>query len=145
VLDGVQRVPALFSHDPADVPAAFVFSQDGKHLAFASAQSNGKGLAVAIDDGLFATDAGSTYDVTFTPDGRHLMWMGGASGNRLRVYVDGEPVAEFDQPAGAQQNAEAWWSMGADGVLTVIASDGGVLKRLRVTPGSSSIDARSRR
>jgi hypothetical protein len=145
VLDGAQRVPALFLHDPADVPAAFVFSQDGKHLAFASAQGNGKGLGVAIDDGLFATDAGSTYDVTFTPDGKHLMWLGGASGNRMRVYVDGEPVVEFDQPAGAQQNAEVWWSMGADGVLTVVASDGGVLKRFRVTPGNSSVDARSRR
>jgi hypothetical protein len=145
VLDGVQRVPALFSHDPADVPAAFIFSQDGKHLAFASAQGNGKGLAVAIDDGLFATDAGSTYDVTFTPDGKHLMWLGGVSGNRMRVYVDGEPVVEFDQPAGPQQNAETWWSMGADGVLTVVAQDGGVLKRFRVTPGSSSIEARSRR
>jgi len=144
VVDGVQRVPALFSHDPADVPAAFVFSQDGKHLAFASAQGAGKGLAVAIDDGLFASGAGSTYDITFTPDAKHLMWLGGVSGNRMRVYVDGEPVVEFDQPAGAQQNAEAWWSMGADGVLTVIALDGGVLKRFRVTPGSSSVDARSR-
>jgi hypothetical protein len=145
VLDGVQRVPSFFSHDPADVPAAFVFSQDGKHLAFASAQGNGKGLAVAIDDGLFATDAGSTYDVTFTPDGKHLMWLGGVSGNRMRVYVDGEPVVEFDRPAGEQQNAETWWNMGADGMLTVIAQDRGALKRFRVTPGSSSIDARSRR
>jgi hypothetical protein len=145
VLDGVQRIPALFLHDPADVPAAFVFSQDGKHLAFASALGNGKGLAVAIDDGMFATDAGSTYDITFTPDGKHLMWLGGRAGNRWRVYVDGEPVVESDQPPAAQQSVETWWSMGADGVLTFIAQDGGVLKRFRVSPGNSSVEARSKR
>jgi hypothetical protein len=145
VLDGVQRVSAVFAHDPADVSAAFVFSQDGKHLAFASAQGNGQGLAVAIDDGLFATGAGSTYDITFTPDGNHLMWLGGVRGNRLRVYVDGEPVLESDQPASAQESVETWWNMGADGVLTFVAQDGGVLKRFRVTPGSSSVEARSRR
>ena len=145
VLDGVKRTPAIFSHDPADVPAAFVFSQDGQHLAFASAQGNGKGLAVAIDDGIFASDASSTRNITFTPDGKHLMWLGGRPGNRWGVYVDGQPVLESDQPAGPEESVETWWSMGADGVLTFVAQDGGVLKRFRVTPGNSSIEARARR
>jgi hypothetical protein len=146
VLDGVQRVPAVFAHDFSDPTAPFVFSQDGKHLAFASMPpSGGPGHAVAIDDGLFVTPAISTYDITFTPDGKHLMWLGTHSGNRMRMYVDGEPVLESDQPAGPQQSADAWWRVGPDGVLTFVAQDGGVLKRFRVTPGSSSIEARSRR
>jgi hypothetical protein len=143
VLDGTQRFGVPFAHDNDDVPAAFVFSSDGKHLAFASASPGGR--AVAIDDGMFVTDAVRHSDITFTPDGRHLVWLGTHSGNRRRVYVDGLPVLECDQPAGAQQSAETWWSMGADGVLTLIAQDGGELKRFRVAPGSSSVDARSRR
>jgi len=99
VVDGVQRVPAMFAHQPDDVPAEFVFSQDGKHPAF-------------------APDAMGTYDITFTPDGKHLMWLGGRGENRLRVYVDGEPVPESDQPATSRQSVETWWNMGADGVLT---------------------------
>jgi len=146
VLDGAQRIAAPHLHDTGDVPAPFVFSPDGKHIAFASASQSPPGHAVAVDDGIFPTDAGSHYDITFTPDGRHLVWMGQRNdGPRKRVYVDGEPVLEFDQPASAQQSAEVWWSMGADGVLSVLAQDGGVLKRYRVTPGAGSIDARVRR
>lgn len=147
VVDGTQRFPSPLTHENGDVPAQFVFSQDGKHIAFASAsQSNVQGRAIAIDDGMFVTDAGSHYDITFTPDGRHLVWMGIRNdGPRRRIYVDGEPVVEFDQPAGAQQFAETWWSMGADGVLTFIGQDGGSLKRYRITPGSGSVDARWRR
>jgi len=145
VLDGVQRIAAPHAHDTGDVPAPFMFSQDGKHIAFASASQSPQGRAVAIDDGMFVTDAGSHYDITFTPDGRHLVWLGQRSdGPRKRVYVDGEPVLEFDQTAAAQQSAETWWSMGADGVLTLIAQDGGALKRYRVIPGNGSVDVRSR-
>jgi hypothetical protein len=46
------------------------------------------------------------------------MWLGGRGENRLRVYVDGEPVPESDQPATSRQSVETWWNMGADGVLT---------------------------
>jgi hypothetical protein len=65
-------------------------------------------------------------------------------GPRRRIYVDGQPVLEFDQPPAAQQSVETWWSMGADGVLTFVGQDGAALKRYRITPGSSSIDARSK-
>jgi hypothetical protein len=144
VLDGVQRIPAPFAHETGDVPAPFVFSQDGKHIAFASGTPQGR--ALAIDDGMLVTDAYAHFDITFTPDGRHLVWMGQRSeAPRGRVYVDGEPVVAFDQAAAAQQSAEVWWSMGAGGVLTFLAQDGGALKRYRVTPGNSSVDARSRR
>jgi hypothetical protein len=143
VIDGVRPAPAPVAHETGDVPAQFTFSQDGKHLAFAS--FSGQARAVAVDDGVFATDALASYDVTFTPDGKHLVWLGGRSGNRLRVYVDGEPVLESDQPATSRQSVETWWNMGGDGVLTYLAQDGGVLKRFRVTPGSSSIEARARR
>jgi hypothetical protein len=144
VLDGVQRIPAPFAHETGDVPAPFVFSQDGKHIAFASGTPQGR--ALAIDDGMLVTDAYAHFDITFTPDGRHLVSMGQRSeAPRGRVYVDGEPVVAFDQAAAAQQSAEVWWSMGADGVLTFLAQDGGALKRYRVTPGNSSVDARSRR
>lgn len=146
VLDGVKRYTAPLLHESGDVPAQFVFSGDGKHLAFSSAsQSNVQGRAVAVDDRLFVTDAGSHYDITFTPDGRHLVWMGiRRDGPRRRVYVDGEPVLEFDQPPAAQSVAGTWWTMGSDGVLTFIGQDGGALKRFRVTPGNGSVDARSR-
>ena len=140
VVDGARPVPAPVAHETGDVPAQFVFSQDGKHLAFAS--FSGQARAVAVDDGLFATDALASYDITFTPDGKHLVWLGGRSGNRLRVYVDGEPVLESDQPATSRESVETWWNMGGDGVLTYLAQDGGVLKRFRVTPGSGSIEAR---
>jgi WD40 repeat protein len=145
VLDGTRRIAAPLVFDPNENPKAFVFSQDGKHLAFGSqVQSNAPGRGVAIDDGIFPTDAISTHGITFTPDGRHLLWMGVRSGNRRRIYVDGEPALDIDQPAGPQQSAETWWSMGADGVLTVVAQDGGALKRFRITPGTSSVDSRKK-
>jgi hypothetical protein len=81
----------------------------------------------------------------FTTDGKRLMWLGDRSGNRLRLYVDGEPVLDSDQPATSRQSVDTWWNMGVDGVLTFIAQDGGALKRFHVTPGSSSIEARARR
>ncbi|HEU5218756.1 MAG TPA: hypothetical protein VFU23_08850 [Gemmatimonadales bacterium] len=35
-------------------------------------------------------------------------------------------------------NHPGWWDVGADGALTVVAPDQGSLKRIRITPGSST-------
>jgi WD40 repeat protein len=145
VLDGTQRIAAPLVYDPNENPRPFVFSQDGKHIAFGSqGQPNAPGRAVGIDDGIFPTDAISSSLITFTPDGRHVLWMGVHPGGKRMIYVDGEPALEVDQPAAPQQSAETWWSMGADGVLTLLAQEGGALKRFRITPGTSSVDSRKK-
>jgi hypothetical protein len=121
--------------------AEFVFSADGKHVAYFDQQpGNASGIYV---DGRLAQvfDGTGPQNLTFTPDGRHLLWLANAFGGGHIHYVDGRPALRTDGNS-TMQNAAGTWEMGADGTLTVVAQAGDAIKRFRITPGSdTSIDS----
>lgn len=145
VLDGVQHLPLPAAKEIIETPIKLVFSPDGKHLAYqAESAAGAKGRAVAIDDGMFATGSFAHYDVTFSPDSRHLMWYGIGDGTHQRLYVDGEPVYEFESLIGSQTDIPPWWEMGSDGTLSVLVRTGEEVKRLKIAASGGSIDKKSR-
>jgi hypothetical protein len=125
----------------------FAFSPDGKHIAYAASSPDGRVRGISIDGKFIPYEklpAFPMHNVTFTPDGNHLLWVAGLRGTESAVYVDGVPAVKFAhnglsllQPD-ADTPLEAMWSMGDDGVLTFIGEDGGSLKRFTVTPGSDT-------
>ncbi|HZJ32373.1 MAG TPA: hypothetical protein VFD21_12425 [Vicinamibacterales bacterium] len=119
--------------------AEFVFSTDGKHVAYFD-QQPGNASGVYVDGRLAMVFPGTNpQNLTFTPDGRHLIWMANIASSQT-VYVDGRPSAQFDGNY-TLQAAAGTWEMGADGTLTVVAQAGDAIKRFRITPGSdTSVD-----
>ena len=78
------------------------------------------------------------FDPTFTPDGRHFLFLTEDPGNaKESIYVDGKVVAQVDVNTLLADNPAAW-EVGADGVLTLVAQDAGAIKRFRLTPGSDT-------
>ncbi|MGH7648313.1 MAG: hypothetical protein ACREND_09365 [Gemmatimonadaceae bacterium] len=118
------------------------FSADGKHLAFPAfpAPDNSK-HGMAIDGKYFPTDGMLPSGATFTPDGKHLFWRGRSlTAPRELIYLDGTKVLEIDQSTSLENDADVYWSMGSDGVLTLVGQDGNAMKRYRITPGNSTLD-----
>ena len=120
--------------------AEFVFSADGKHVAYFD-QQPGNASGIYVDGKLAQVFPGTQpQNLTFTPDGRHLIWLVYIGGSQT-VYVDGRPSLKFDNNLQIQ-NALGTWDMGADGTLTVVAQAGDAIKRFRITPGpDTSIDS----
>jgi hypothetical protein len=117
----------------------FVWSPDGKHLAYSGGDAPNRGII--LHGKFFPTGPGANYALTFTPDSRHLIWATLRPPRQLVIMVDGEPVAEVDHPGGTgltSPEAEAYWAMGSDGTLTFIAQAEGAMKRFRVTPGAGT-------
>jgi len=78
------------------------------------------------------------FDPTFTPDGRHFLFLTQDPGNsKESVYVDGKVVAQVDMNTSLADNPAAW-EVGPDGVLTLVAQDAGAIKRFRITLGSDT-------
>jgi len=155
---GTGYVPRRVSIDGKDYAARFpfndslapkfIFSPDSKHVAYGAyapgqGESAVRGLAV---DGTFirtpqpfaAVDP--IQNVTFSPDGRHLFWLyTGLQGDRSAVYLDGVRVLNLQDNSLSRRSVTdpltPRWSVGADGVLTLIAQDGESIKRFRITPG----------
>jgi hypothetical protein len=148
VVDGAQQTGMGFVGQVGAGLKPFVFSPDSKHIAYgASPESNIQKRGIALDGKFFATEAsgGDNYNLTFTPDSKHLLWMGRSRrAPRYVIYVDGEPVVEVDLTGYLAGQPEIWWSMGNDGVLTFIAQDGGSMKRFRITPGNTSLETLAR-
>jgi len=115
--------------------AEFVFSPDGKRVAY-FAQQPGNASAVYLDGKPVVTFSGNPENLTFTPDGRHLLWLG-RTGTGQTVYVDGRASVQFDGNF-QMQASPGTWQMGADGTLTVVAQAGDAIKRFRITPGSDT-------
>jgi hypothetical protein len=139
IVDGVAQAGLGFTGEQRDF-RRLAFSPDGKHIAYPGfRQADNTKQGIAIDGKFLPTGVFSHYALTFTPDGKHLFWLSRLpTAPRHVIYLDGERVAEIDQTLGLENETEAWWSMGNDGVLTFIGQDGGTMKRYRITPGAGS-------
>jgi hypothetical protein len=117
----------------------FVFSPDGRRVAYFVMQPNNNS-AIYVDGKPAAVFAGSQPEnLTFTPDGKHLLWLAGVSGSQI-VYVDGRQALKVDGNSQIQLSPGAW-EVGADGTLTVVSQAGDAIKRFRITPGAdTSVD-----
>jgi hypothetical protein len=76
--------------------------------------------------------------VEFTADSKHIVWAQGVAGRQaLRIFVDGNAVAEEDEAMTAT-SGEGWWDMAPDGSLSILAQDSGNLKRITIVPSAQT-------
>jgi hypothetical protein len=118
------------------LPSYFLFSPDGKHIAYFGRviPENRKG-GLWIDRKLvFVTDSGGR--IHFTPDSQHLLWTDLEPGGMNTLYVDGRPSVKFR--ASALDSVLEAREMGADGILTFVTLKDGAPVRYRVTPPSDT-------
>ncbi len=92
--------------------ARFVFSPDGKHVVSYGQPKAAPGIPNAglfIDGTLFRVGGIYAYNPTFTPDGRHLLFLGtDATAQRETVYLDGKAVAQVEANTSLGDNPGAW-------------------------------------
>jgi len=117
----------------------YMFSNDGKHIAFSGARANETRYSVYVDGKpIFALPVSKQVSfLNWTPDGNHLLWVSEeklGQQQTMRVVVDGKPSPlkfSGDQPA-----YPGVWQIGTDGVLLFLAFEAPVAKRFRLTPGN---------
>jgi Tol biopolymer transport system component len=126
----------------------YVFSPDGKHIAFTGIRAGSKQTEVFVDGKslLVATSGTATSYVSWTPDGKHVFWTSLERSKErpqpyARVFLNGQPttarIFDFEQPT-----TPGIWQVGADGALRLVVFEGAVAKRYRIAPGSApDIDA----
>ena len=120
-------------------PAKFLFSPDSKHLVAFGRRAGADAPGIFVDGKFFAAGNGSPYTPTFTPDGRHLFWRDRLPNEpHWAVFLDGNPVVMLDLTTNNVHNYPGYWDMGSDGVLTVVGPTEEGMKRIRITPGTTS-------
>jgi hypothetical protein len=121
--------------------ARFVWSPDSKHFAtFGTSKSmpNYDDSGILFDGKFLKLGVNYAFNPTFTPDGRHFLFLTYDPGNsKESIYVDGKVVGQVDVNNSLADNPAAW-EVGTDGVLTLVAQDAGAIKRFRITPGSDT-------
>ena len=118
-------------------PAKFVFSPDGKHVAWFGPVGNANGIHL---DGkaLVLSGGNQIYNPTFTADSRHLYWMSnGLNEPKYIFYLDGKEVLKIDF-MNLMVNRPFWWEVGPDGALRAAIVDQGSVKRIQITPGTET-------
>jgi Tol biopolymer transport system component len=141
VLDNVVQMNTNLG-TPSTARFHYVFSPDSKHIAVDSAPPNPTGefaSGIFIDGKYTPVLANSSMHILqFTTDSKHIAWAQGVpSRNSMRIYIDGQAVAEPDT-AIIPSSREAWWDMLPDGSLAVLAQDHNNLKRITITPSAES-------
>jgi hypothetical protein len=120
--------------------ADFMFSPDGRRFAYFDMQPNNQSGLYVDGRQVLVFPGVQPENLTFTPVGRHLIWMANAFGGGHVIFVDGRPALRTDGNFQMQISAGAW-EMGGDGTLTVVAQSGDAIKRFRITPGAdTSVD-----
>jgi hypothetical protein len=116
------------------------WSPDSKHVAWIVAIAGGK-PGIAIDGKFIATVIAPRY-LTFTADGKHLVWLiRRPDAPRHQIYVDGVLVADIPENPNLQNNADLYWGKENDGTIQFVAHEGGSIKRFRITPDAeTSVD-----
>jgi hypothetical protein len=129
-VDGVEQQLTVTS------PASYLFSPDSKHLAVVGQVPGTPTRGLFIDGKLAVPNASPVTRPVFTPDSRHLFWLGGrgegpaTDAESATLVVDGRIALRFRELINTREN----WVMSPDGVLTFVARSGDGLKRYRVTP-----------
>jgi WD40 repeat protein len=128
------------------------FSDNGQHFVYVSelaptGQDGKPHRAVCLDGKAEIPCGGELINPFFTPDSRHLVWIAwdGYNVTNYSIYVDGKEAAHFDSPpipyglGGVTAKVGDFFSrspdaaqMGSDGVLTLFAPVGNMIKKLRV-------------
>ncbi len=142
VLDGAdQPMATVRGFERTFRGARFVWSPDGKHFStFGTSKSmpNYDDSGILFDGKFLKLGVNYVFDPSFTPDGRHFLFLTQDPGNtKESIYVDGKVVGQVDLNTSLADNPAAW-EVGPDGVLTLVAQDAGAIKRFRVTPGSDT-------
>jgi hypothetical protein len=142
IVEGLQAPPPLEGTPRVGI-MPFAFSPDGKHIAYPSFPASNPGArALALDGKLVPTETTMNYSILFSPDSKHVMWVGHRIGAPKQViYLDGEPVLDVDQTSGLMNEPAVYTSVNSDGVFTVVAQHGGAMKRFRITPGTRSVES----
>jgi hypothetical protein len=117
----------------------FRFSHDGKYFARMARKPDNSDPGLYINDKLVYPNATGVSQVNFTPDSKHLTWLGREKfPDRPQLgyvaYVDGHPAVKLS--GDSFQATDGGWEMGDDGVLTFLAVAGDVVKRYRITPAA---------
>ena len=148
--------PVFLDGKETGIDGNFTFSPDSKHIAIVGyrAAENKRGLFV---DGkqVYSNERNVNYRA-FTPDGQHLFWMASEPAKEPGafesvIYLDGKPIVRCDRTdsgAVAQiyggnssspfMKTPPAWNVGSDGVLTMLAPVGDVVKRFKITPSSDT-------
>jgi hypothetical protein len=122
----------------ADRPSKYLFSPDGRTFALFGQASGAAARGLFLDGELVVAGAENAERPVFTPDSKHLLWVGkqaniGASPEAFAAYVDGRPVVTFRELINTRDN----WEMAPAGVVTFVARAGDALNRFRITPSAS--------
>ena len=151
VVDGVAEeglsVTPLIANLP-NQPVSFVLSPDGKHVVHYGEQVADRSPGFVIN-GKFLPDRYGLRPVrlTFTPNGKHLLWVSTVLDDRGRpaafvIYVDGRPARIIDLPSDANlklmTQTPGSWDMEPDGTLTVLAVEEDTIKRIRISPADDT-------
>ena len=153
-VDGVQQ-PGVEFVASTSASSSVAFSPDGKHLAYIAYRSANRQESGIVLNGRFIpltprkqpSPADRLDHLTFAPDSRHLFFIArGTTARRPTIYVDGLSALEVDDQLDLTSGViDGRWSVGEDGVLTLVAIEGNALKRFRITPGpNTSVDTLAR-
>lgn len=145
VLDGVvQKESNVAAEDAGDIPQ-YLFSPDGTHIAHLanSPASNGAlGYGIFLDGKfIYLGTSGISSNLFFTPDSKHLIWaqlVRGVVPGRMRIFVDGKPVAEVGTAVTPGPGPSPWLDISPHGTVRVLTREGNSLERLTITPSPNT-------
>lgn len=129
--------PRQFSRWTAEDPTeTFVlFSPDGRHAAWLGDTGSQEESGIYVDGKLIHPTSRIVYFPTYTPDSKHLFWVGtepaAVPGQQppTVLYADGKRLLTVN---GYFFRGTHTWDIDADGVVTYLAQDGDQIKRYRV-------------
>jgi len=142
VIDGVPQPQSALSGDIIDMqnPSAlkYIFSADSKHVAHFAippAPTGDYQRGIFLDGKyVVVSSEGTSTDLSFSPNSKHLFWIH-AYGNRpYRVFIDGKPLVDFYSAGNTLATIPHWRDFGPDGTLSFLAQDDNSLKRITITP-----------
>jgi WD40 repeat protein len=120
--------------------ASYVWSPDGKHIAYFCHVNNpgaGDDMYLCVDGkGAHLGHMGEYGNLTFTSDSNHLLWTKRGPQSSFRAFADGQPVVEGFMPGSGL--AEETWQATPDGGLAVLLEDQTTMKRVTITPTTTT-------
>ncbi|MCA9402707.1 MAG: PD40 domain-containing protein [Candidatus Omnitrophica bacterium] len=144
ILDGSivpDMTPRQFSRWIADDPTetCVIFSPDGKHAAWLGDTGSQEESGIYVDGKLIHQTSRIVYFPAYTPDSKHLFWVGtepaAVPGQQppTVLYADGKRLLTVN---GYFFRGTQNWDIDENGIVSYLAQDGDQIKRYRVSaPG----------